>query len=36
MHRSVVLSELTASHLREQGWQVSVSHRDIGRDLERT
>lgn len=35
MHRSVVLAELTAAHLRESGWQVSTSHRDIERDLER-
>jgi UPF0042 nucleotide-binding protein len=35
MHRSVVLAESTAQHLREHGWQVSVSHRDIDRDRER-
>jgi UPF0042 nucleotide-binding protein len=35
MHRAVVLAEATALHLREHGWQVSVSHRDIKRDKER-
>lgn len=34
MHRSVVLSEVTGKHLRDRGWQVSVSHRDIARDRE--
>lgn len=32
MHRSVALSEATAARLRERGYQVAVSHRDIGRD----
>ncbi len=35
MHRSIVLAEITADHLRGQGGQVSVSHRDLGRDQER-
>ncbi len=34
MHRSVVLVEVTADHLRREGWQVTVSHRDMGRDVE--
>lgn len=32
MHRSVALAEKTAQHLREGGFKVSVTHRDIGRD----
>lgn len=32
MHRSVVLAEETGRFLREHGYRVSVSHRDIGRD----
>jgi len=32
MHRSVVLSDQTAQFLREIGYQVTVNHRDIGRD----
>lgn len=32
MHRSVALAEATAKHLREHGYRVAVSHRDIGRD----
>lgn len=35
MHRSVVLAEQTAAHLREQGFPVNVSHRDIGKDRSR-
>lgn len=34
MHRSVVLAEKTGEFLRGLGYHVSVSHRDIGRDLE--
>lgn len=34
MHRSVVLAEATATHLRVRGYHVAVSHRDIGRDRE--
>jgi len=34
MHRSVVLAEETAQYLRQLGYQVTVSHRDIGRDRE--
>jgi UPF0042 nucleotide-binding protein len=34
MHRSVVLAEVTADHLRRGGWHVTVGHRDMGRDLE--
>jgi UPF0042 nucleotide-binding protein len=34
MHRSVVLAEETAHYLRELGFRVAVSHRDIGRDRE--
>ncbi|MDO9557492.1 MAG: RNase adapter RapZ [Coriobacteriia bacterium] len=32
MHRSVVLAEYTADHLRSCGYAVNVGHRDIGRD----
>jgi len=32
MHRSVVLAEDTADYLHDQGYQVSVSHRDMGKD----
>lgn len=35
MHRSVVLAEETASALRDAGYQVSVFHRDMGKDRER-
>jgi UPF0042 nucleotide-binding protein len=35
MHRSVVLAEETADFLRHQGFPVSVSHRDMGKDRER-
>jgi len=35
MHRSVVLVERTAEFLREHGYRVAVSHRDIGKDRER-
>jgi len=34
MHRSVALTEATAAFLREHGYRVAVSHRDIGRDKE--
>ncbi len=34
MHRSVVLTEVTADHLRRGGWHVTVGHRDMGRDVE--
>ncbi|MEY8436369.1 RNase adapter RapZ [Atopobiaceae bacterium 24-176] len=30
-HRSVALAEATASHLEEQGYRVTVSHRDLHR-----
>lgn len=32
MHRSVVLADETAGYLRDQGYQVSVAHRDMGKD----
>jgi len=32
MHRSVVLAELTAEHMRSLGYPVNVSHRDIDKD----
>jgi UPF0042 nucleotide-binding protein len=32
MHRSVVLAERTADFIREMGYPVTVSHRDIGKD----
>lgn len=32
MHRSVVLAERTAEFIRELGYPVTVSHRDIGKD----
>jgi RNase adapter protein RapZ len=32
MHRSVSLAETTAAFLRDCGYRVAVSHRDIGRD----
>ncbi len=35
MHRSVVLADETADFLRRQGYQVSVSHRDMGKDRTR-
>ncbi|MDH4140023.1 MAG: RNase adapter RapZ [Coriobacteriia bacterium] len=35
MHRSVVLAEETAEYLRDLGYSVATSHRDIGRDRER-
>ena len=35
MHRSVVLAEQTADHLRSLGYDISVSHRDIRKDAER-
>lgn len=31
-HRSVTLTEITASHLAEVGWQVSKRHRDVDKD----
>lgn len=34
MHRSVALTEVTAAFLRDHGYRVAVSHRDIGRDRE--
>ncbi len=34
MHRSVVLAEATADHLKRDGWHVTVGHRDMGRDVE--
>ncbi len=34
MHRSVVLAEETARHLRDEGYSVSVRHRDINKDRE--
>ncbi|PKQ37217.1 MAG: RNase adapter RapZ [Actinobacteria bacterium HGW-Actinobacteria-1] len=36
MHRSVVLAEQTAEHLRRHGELVNVSHRDIGKDKGRS
>lgn len=35
MHRSVVLAEQTADHLRALGYDISVRHRDIRKDLDR-
>ncbi len=35
MHRSVVLAEQTADHLRSLGYDISVTHRDIRKDAER-
>jgi len=35
MHRSVALAEATAVYLRNKGYRVAVSHRDIGRDRSR-
>lgn len=35
-HRSVVLAESTAEHARALGYPVSVSHRDITKDRERS
>jgi len=35
MHRSVVLTEQTASFLRSLGYDVAVRHRDIRKDLDR-
>ncbi len=32
MHRSVVLAEHTAQHLRALGYALNVTHRDIGKD----
>lgn len=34
-HRSVVLAEQTADHLRKAGYAVNVSHRDIAKDRSR-
>jgi UPF0042 nucleotide-binding protein len=36
MHRSVVLAERTAAHLRSLDYDVSVTHRDIRKDLDRS
>ncbi|MCX8007080.1 MAG: RNase adapter RapZ [Coriobacteriia bacterium] len=35
MHRSVVLAEQTAEHLRQSGLTVNVTHRDIAKDRSR-
>jgi RNase adapter protein RapZ len=35
MHRSVALAERTAEHLRALGYDVTVTHRDIRKDLDR-
>jgi len=35
MHRSVVLAEKTAEHIRSLGFPVAVSHRDIAKDKNR-
>jgi RNase adapter protein RapZ len=35
MHRSVVLAEHTAQYLRGLGYEVTVAHRDIRKDLDR-
>jgi UPF0042 nucleotide-binding protein len=35
MHRSVVLAEETADFLRHLGYEVSISHRDMGKDMGR-
>lgn len=35
MHRSVALAEATAAHVRSLGYDVSVRHRDIRKDLDR-
>jgi UPF0042 nucleotide-binding protein len=35
MHRSVVLAEKTADYLRTLGYDISVRHRDIRKDLDR-
>lgn len=35
MHRSVVLAEQTAQHLRSLGYDISVRHRDLRKDLDR-
>jgi len=35
MHRSVALAEATAEFLQKLGYEVTISHRDIRRDLER-
>ncbi len=34
MHRSVVLAEDTAAFLKDLGYRVATSHRDVGRDRE--
>lgn len=36
MHRSVTLAEATAEHIRKLGYDVSVRHRDIRRDTDRS
>jgi UPF0042 nucleotide-binding protein len=35
MHRSVVLAEETAEYLRSLGYDISVRHRDVRKDMER-
>ena len=35
MHRSVVLAEQTAAYLRSLGYDISLNHRDIRKDLDR-
>jgi UPF0042 nucleotide-binding protein len=36
MHRSVVLAEETARYLEDHGYRVTVTHRDIDKDRDRT
>jgi len=36
MHRSVVLAEQTAEHLRRHAYVVNTSHRDLGKDKDRS
>ncbi|MBI2201637.1 MAG: hypothetical protein HYU43_06820, partial [Armatimonadetes bacterium] len=31
-HRSVVLGDELAEHLRQKGYNVSVRHRDVGKE----
>ncbi len=35
-HRSVAMAEITGQNLAEQGWQVSIRHRDVDNDRDRT
>ncbi|MEX3016943.1 RNase adapter RapZ [Gymnodinialimonas hymeniacidonis] len=35
-HRSVAMTEITGQALAEQGWQVSIRHRDVENDRART